>query len=156
MDALREGVHLRAHGQKDPLVEYKNEAYNMFSGLIENIQGDTLHNIFRHSTSVSVFEKLFAQLQGGGGKIHLGSAKNTGEGQGGPAATAAAAASLGLHIPSVAEAAPEMAKVQSEAKEEAKAKLAVPVRRDQPKVGRNDPCSCGSGKKFKQCCGRTS
>ena len=103
MDALREGVNLRSYGQKDPLIEYKNEAFNMFSVLIENIQNETLQNIFRHATSVSVFEKLFSQLQGGP-KIHLGSAKNTGEGQG-----QASRMTGGLRIPSVAEAAPEVA-----------------------------------------------
>ena len=155
MDALREGVNLRSYGQKDPLIEYKNEAYNMFSGLIENIQNDTLHNIFRHSTSVSVFEKLFSQLNKGGAKIHLGSAKNTGEGQGGASRPVAAP---GLHIPSVAEAAPEVAaaRAQQQAAEAEKAKVATPVRRDIPKVGRNEPCPCGSGKKFKQCCGRSA
>ncbi|MFT5411426.1 MAG: preprotein translocase subunit SecA [Verrucomicrobiales bacterium] len=154
MDALREGVNLRSYGQKDPLIEYKNEAFTMFSVLIENIQNETLQNIFRHATSVSVFEKLFSQLQGGP-KIHLGSAKNSGEGP----ANSPAAGGRGLRIPSVAEAAPEVAIARAKAAaeaEETKAKLTIPVRRDEPKVGRNDPCPCGSGKKFKQCCGRTS
>ena len=150
MDSLREGVNLRSYGQKDPLVEYKNEAYSMFSELIENFQHETLQNIFRHATNVSVFEKIFGQLQGGR-NVHLGSAKNTGEGQG----SAARAAAAGLHIPSVAEAAPQLAAERAKAAAQAE-EAKVPVRRDAPKVGRNDPCPCGSGKKFKQCCGRTS
>ncbi len=121
--------------------------------LIPKTHGDTLYQIFRHSTSVSVFEKLYSQLNKGGAKIHLGSAKNTGEDQGGTSRAAAA----GLHIPSVAEAAPEVAAARAQqAAEEEKQEVAVPVRRDMPKVGRNEPCPCGSGKKFKQCCGRSA
>lgn len=61
MDALREGVHLRAQGQKDPLVEYKNEAYTLFQTLMDSIKGDALSNLFRSTNSLDQFEQF---LQG--------------------------------------------------------------------------------------------
>jgi len=60
MDALREGVFLRAQGQKDPLVEYKNEAYSMFEELMDNIKNEAMNNLFRQTTSLSGFEEFLA------------------------------------------------------------------------------------------------
>ncbi|MBK1790279.1 preprotein translocase subunit SecA [Persicirhabdus sediminis] len=62
MDALREGVHLRAQGQKDPLVEYKNEAYVLFEDLMNNIDNETLSNLFRSSANMSHFEQMLANM----------------------------------------------------------------------------------------------
>ncbi|MGJ8673574.1 preprotein translocase subunit SecA [Rubritalea sp.] len=62
MDALREGVHLRAQGQKDPLVEYKNEAYALFETLMDSIKGDALTNLFRSTQSLDQFEQLLQSL----------------------------------------------------------------------------------------------
>lgn len=62
MDALREGVRLRAQGQKDPLVEYKSEAYSMFVELMDNINLDTLNNLFRSTTNLDAFEDFLASL----------------------------------------------------------------------------------------------
>lgn len=70
MDALRDGVHLRQFAQKDPLVEYKTEAYALFSTLMEAIRGEILNNLFRSTTNLRAFEDLLAslpqQLSGGG------------------------------------------------------------------------------------------
>ena len=52
MDSLREGVHLRSYGQKDPLIEYKNEAFAMFQELMDNIKNETLNNLFRSQASL--------------------------------------------------------------------------------------------------------
>jgi preprotein translocase subunit SecA len=103
MDQLREGVGLRAYGQKDPLVEYKFESYDMFQNMIASIQEETVRHLFR----VRVAQR--EQLQ----------RRQVQENQ-----------------PGVAEAGPRQ-----------------PVRREK-KVGRNDPCPCGSGKKYKRCCAR--
>ena len=54
MDGLRQSVHLRSYGQKDPLVEYKTEARDMFMDLMENIREEVCHNIFRTATSLEV------------------------------------------------------------------------------------------------------
>ena len=105
MDELREGVYLRSQGQKDPLVEYKIEAYELFVTLMDTIRQDSLHNLFRSSASMEAF---FAQLH----------------------AQPSAGNSLTLNLPQK-QTAPT---------------LATP--------GRNDACPCGSGKKYKQCCGR--
>ena len=62
MDALREGVRLRAQGQRDPLVEYKREAYDIFESLMRNIELEISSNLFRSTTSLSAFEDFLASL----------------------------------------------------------------------------------------------
>jgi preprotein translocase subunit SecA len=57
MDALREGVGLRAQGQKDPLIEYKNEAYNLFVTLMDSIKQEALQNLFRSAANLEAFLK---------------------------------------------------------------------------------------------------
>lgn len=64
MDALREGVRLRAQGQRDPLVEYKREAYELFESLMHNIQLEMLSGLFRSTTSLDAFEEFLASLPG--------------------------------------------------------------------------------------------
>ncbi len=62
MDSLRTSIGLRAHGQKDPLIEYKQEAYNMFEELMGNIRREILSNLFRSATSLSAFEQFLTAL----------------------------------------------------------------------------------------------
>ena len=62
MDALREGVYLRSYAQKDPLVEYKTEAYDMFVELMSNIKNEVLHNLFRSTSNLQAFENFLASL----------------------------------------------------------------------------------------------
>jgi preprotein translocase subunit SecA len=62
MDALREGVRLRAQGQRDPLVEYKREAYGIFETLISSIQYEILNNLFRSTTNLNAFEDFLSSL----------------------------------------------------------------------------------------------
>ena len=59
---LRDAVHLRAYGQKDPLIEYKNEAYEMFTELMSSIKGEILHNMFRSTSNLLAFEQFLSQL----------------------------------------------------------------------------------------------
>ena len=127
MDGLRDAVHLRAYGQKDPLIEYKNEAYEMFTELMGNIKGEILHNMFRSTSNLLAFEQFLSQLP-----MHLLAPQLDGDQS---AAQRESAAPAGDGEP------------------EASIQL-TPQRREMPKVGRNDPCPCGSGKKFKSCCGR--
>ncbi len=137
MDALREGVGLRAQGQKDPLIEYKNEAYDLFVKLMDSIDQEALQNLFRSAASLEQFERQFhaAPHRTSGGESSL-SADNI--------------ASTG----SSAHLDPEVAAAASSGQ----LKLNLPKKRpptfDIDKVGRNAPCPCGSGKKFKHCCGR--
>ena len=110
MDYLKEGIGLRAIAQKDPLVEYKHEAFNLFKQLIDEIKFDTVKLLF-NARILSAEEQQQRQEQ---------QLRN-----------------VSVSGPS----APEERKKQ-------------PVRIASKKVGRNDPCPCGSGKKYKRCCGR--
>lgn len=107
MDDLREGVGLRAYGQQDPLIVYKIESYQMFQGLMEAIQEETVSFLFRMQ---------------------------------------------------VREEAPEQQKrarnLVTNRGEDGEVKVAQ--RKVARKVGRNEPCPCGSGKKYKKCCGRSA
>jgi preprotein translocase subunit SecA len=139
MDSLRHSIGLRAHGQRDPLLEYKAEAFKIFDELMVNVKTEICRNVFRSASSLMAFENFLraapqqtlhtttSAFGGGGGT-------STGTGGGGPKASDV-----------VSEAA-----AAAEAQAKAKAK---PVRTG-PKVGRNDPCPCGSGKKYKNCCGK--
>jgi len=139
MDALREGVYLRGYAQKDPLIEYKTEAYEMFVDLMANIKNEVLNNLFRSTSNLQAFEKFLSTLPQflmreqeppSPGPVPGRRPERIGGGPGGNG---------------------EM----GDNGEDVKLELA-PVRREMPKVGRNEPCPCGSGKKFKNCCGRTA
>ncbi len=124
MDGLREGVYLRAYGQKDPLIEYKQEAYKMFEELMGSIKDEVLHNLFRSTSNIMAFEQFLSNLP--------------------QFLTAPDESVIGSTAPQP-EAQPEA---------EPEAQINIPQRREAPKVGRNEPCPCGSGKKFKDCCGK--
>jgi preprotein translocase subunit SecA len=130
MDTLRQGVGLRAYGQRDPLVEYKHEAYTMFSDLMDKIKEEICSRVFRSATTVQAFQSFLTSLpqQYVHNEVHA-----LGGGGGGS----------GRAAPPGAE----------EAMQAALATKGKPVRREEPKTGRNDPCPCGSGKKYKKCCG---
>ena len=110
MDYLKEGIGLRAIGQRDPLVEYKHETYNLFKELLEEIKTDTVKFIF----NARVVTKNEQE------KMRERAYKNI--------------TTNGPQEPS------------------SHSKKLEPVR--VKKIGRNDPCPCGSGKKYKKCCGR--
>ena len=140
MDGLREGIYLRSYGQKDPLVEYKAEAYDMFSQLMTSIKNEVLSNLFRSTTNLMAFEQFLSTLP-----------FNIAQRPEGPQPARAPADSLPRR-----EAFNTAVKGQNDGNGE-ELQLVIPsVRRESPKVGRNDPCPCGSGKKYKNCCGRTA
>lgn len=103
MDDLRDGVGLRAYGQRDPLIEYKMEAMEMFNYMIRSIQRDMVRNLFIIEVAREPQRPRIMITSGSQG--------------------------------------PEQRQ---------------PVRKEGKKVGRNDPCPCGSGKKYKFCCGRAA
>ena len=103
MEMLRQGIGLAAYGQRDPVVEYKMQAYEMFSAMISSIQEDTLRMLYH----VHIEQKIERE---------------------------------------------QVAKVTGTNKDDSSVKK--PVQRKEEKVYPNDPCPCGSGKKYKQCCGR--
>jgi len=118
MDSLREGIGLRAYGQRDPLVEYKREAFGMFSEMIAGIEDDSTEAIFKlQAKAPERFRGAFSSVS-----------------------------KEFLH--------PEAEKFKSSSAGEEEPHNPAPIQSSHPKVGRNDPCSCGSGKKYKKCCGR--
>ena len=140
MDALRECVYLRSYAQKDPLIEYKTEAYDMFVELMANIKNEVLHNLFRSTSNLQAFENFLATLP----QFLL--RENT------PTAPTATGPVPGRHGERLGAS-----DSVSENGENPEIKLDLaPVRREIPKVGRNESCPCGSGKKFKNCCGRSA
>jgi len=140
MDALREGVYLRGYAQKDPLIEYKTEAYDMFVELMANIKNEVLHNLFRSTSNLQAFENFLATLPQFLLREHA------------PAAPTANAPVRGRQPQPVGA----MAAVATNGDGAEEMSLDLPVRRAMPKVGRNEPCPCGSGKKYKNCCGRVA
>ena len=138
MDALREGVGLRGYAQKDPLIEYKTEAYDMFVELMANIKNEVLHNLFRSTSNLQAFENFLASLPQFLMREHAPTS---------PTANAPAR---------VREPVGAMAGVAADGDGAGEMTVDLPVRRSLPKVGRNEPCPCGSGKKHKNCCGRTA
>jgi preprotein translocase subunit SecA len=136
MDYLREGIGLRALAQRDPLVEYKNEGFKMFQEMMESIQTDFVRYLYhleivRQEEAQPAPERPLAYSGGGDSSL----AQNF-------AGAAAAAKRAGV------------ADSSAEAYEAAQAATRTAVaQRSVSKVGRNDPCPCGSGKKYKKCCG---
>ena len=150
MDYLREGIHLRGFAQIDPLVAYKNEGFEMFTELMNNIWDEFARYIFNVEVAVEEEQQGQAQSWGGGsGSSTAGGRLNYSGGQSAQGRDAIAAAA-GAAVPAgVAEAA-DLA-----AEEVAASIPIVETRRldENEKLGRNDPCWCGSGKKFKKCHG---
>ncbi len=136
MEELRRSIGLRSYGQKDPLSEYKGEAYRFFEELMNNVRLQICTSLFRSATNREAFENLFAIL--------ARSAKLQGPAAAPTALAAATQTTVTTSGPAESRSTP--------AEEEVKLP-AVTIRRETPKVGRNDPCPCGSGKKFKNCHG---
>ena len=130
MDSLRESIGLRAYGQRDPLVEYKREAYNLFMDLMERIYEEIANSLFRSATSVDAMQEFFKSLTG----MQMPTPAS---------ALAATAQAPGQNTAPGTGLPPGMDHPGS----------APAPRRETNKVGRNDPCPCGSGRKYKKCCG---
>ena len=136
MDNLREGIGLRAYGQRDPLVEYQHEAYEMFSQMIGSIKNDVADIIFKIQIQQQPKEikGVFSGVRQEYVHPEAGQFQSSGS------------------FPEGADSPPRGSRadsrVDSYSKESATAKA------HGPKAGRNDPCPCGSGKKYKKCCGK--
>ena len=125
LDHLKEGISYRAYGQKDPLVEYKRESFMAFSVMMDTIKREVITYLFRASGEI-----LKSQLTG----YHGEEVKPD----------------VDLRVPREREMAMAAAQQAGPGQEGAK----IRQRKVNQKVGRNDPCPCGSGKKYKYCCGR--
>jgi preprotein translocase subunit SecA len=140
MEELRRSIGLRSYGQKDPLVEYKSEAYNYFEELMQNVRLQICTGLFRSTSNLESFENMLALLSRTAQAVGPAEA---------PAPAARSAPPLQITT-TVTNSGP--APVGAPAEPE----LVLPkvtIRREFPKVGRNDPCPCKSGKKFKNCHG---
>ncbi|MFZ3012208.1 MAG: preprotein translocase subunit SecA, partial [Nitrospira sp.] len=114
MDHLRDGIGLRGYGQKDPLVEYKREGFDLFAGMMDRVKSDTLDRLF-----------------------HVQAVRHEGEQPAPP--------------PQPVMSHPQPKLILNRGDEPITAQ--APAQRTENKVGRNDPCPCGSGKKYKKCHG---
>jgi len=114
MDHLRDGIGLRGYGQKDPLIEYKREGFDLFAGMMERVKSDTLDRLF-----------------------HVQAVRHEGEQPEPPTQ------------PVISRPQPKLTLNRGDEPATAPA----PAHRADNKVGRNDPCPCGSGKKYKKCHG---
>jgi preprotein translocase subunit SecA len=131
MDHLKEGIGLRAYGQRNPLIEYQKEGYNLFLEMGENVKGEVLAQLFR----VQLARDDTAQARAERDRLTLIHREFAGAPMGqGPEGEAAAG--------------------QNPGPERAGGEKTKPIVRETPKVGRNDPCPCGSGKKYKKCHGK--
>jgi preprotein translocase subunit SecA len=119
IDHLKQGIGLVGYGQKDPLVEYKKESFDLFQAMLDRIDTSTIRSLFNLQVSTEQTPETIQQRRPPRRPSAL---TFTGPNQGAAAA----------------------------GEEAGKTKT---VTRDQPKVGRNEPCPCGSGKKYKKCCG---
>jgi preprotein translocase subunit SecA len=151
LEALREAVYLRAYGQKNPLLEYKLEGFQIFDSMLADIRQAIARKIFQvRIRAVEPQERR---------RRDLGDARHTLLGQFGAAGVAAPAAA-GRPAGSRGPGAPTSVLTRQSARsasagERAEARPSqAQVKRNVPKVGRNDPCPCGSGKKYKYCHGR--
>jgi preprotein translocase subunit SecA len=145
MDYMREGIHLRGFAQEDPLVAYKNEAYNMFGALIQSIWEEFARYIFNVEIEIEPEQDGAGQMwQPPAGSSSTGNLQYTGGGADQPSALAAAAAAAAAGVAYTGD---------DEAFEAEAVQRIEQVRREEPKIGRNDPCWCGSGKKYKKCHG---
>ncbi len=131
MDYLRQGIHFRGYAQKDPKQEYKREAFEMFTNLLEHIKYEVIGILFKVQVRQEEDVHAIDEQMQAPREMHFEHAQ----------APALDAYEESLLAP---------------AEQEEGAAAEQPFIRDGNKVGRNDPCPCGSGKKFKQCHGQLS
>ncbi len=141
MDELRDSVRLRAYGQRDPLVEYKREAFTMFEALMAKIKLNIATSVFRSTTSLESMQTFVARLASS--RRLMTNRSDSAAHEQAPRQSASAREPTGSDSFSRAMAMAE----RKTASSSSTAKTQI------PKVGRNDPCPCGSGKKYKKCCG---
>ncbi len=150
MDYLREGIHLRGFAQIDPLVAYKNEAFTLFGDLMNSVWVDYTRMIFNVQVSVD------GQNGGGGGAPVPAFAASGNSTRAGRVSYSGGSSAMGAGAIAAAAAAAGPGAPAYEGEGEPVEALPVVEQRvtdSEHEVGRNDPCWCGSGKKFKRCHG---
>ncbi len=130
MDDLKEGINFRAYGQKDPLIEYKKDGFDLFMQMLEDISKDVIAFVFRFTVQEQQVPQRARQIQ----PQNMQTIK-------------ASATGAGLKMT------PEQSDNMGDQQPGDMKKMPIKVG---PKIGRNDPCPCGSGKKYKNCHGKNS
>ncbi|SEQ72974.1 protein translocase subunit secA [Treponema bryantii] len=150
LEGLREAVALRSYGSKNPLTEYKIDGFNIFDEMLDTIRNSVMSRVFRVRVQLSPEaaeqRRRMLEAQQQGMNAQHNEAGNT------AAQMAQNTAERSAHSNFNGDQARRQA-VNSAMNQRSQGDN-VTVRRTMPKVGRNDPCPCGSGKKYKQCCGR--
>jgi preprotein translocase subunit SecA len=135
LDHLKEGIGLRGYGQRDPLVEYKKESFALFQAMRERVEDDMIRYLWRLRIAEGGEPPPVRQPQRRPPAMTLSGGAAAAPAGGSPARPAA-----GAGPPRPARTGGDDAEIKT-------------VRREEPKIGRNDPCWCGSGRKFKKCHG---
>ena len=161
MDHLKEGIGLRGYGQHDPLVEYKRESFDMFEDMMQRFQEETVRYLY--------FMQIMERPQEPGARPGGSPSSTDGFGQGpevgAPSVITGGRGGNGRPPRQVATSVDEIEEAfqRKKKRELEQARMAgagdmqvQQVVRAGAKVGRNDPCPCGSGKKYKKCCGANS
>ena len=141
MDYLKEGIHLRAMGQKNPLTEWQREGFEMFETMMDSVSEDFV----KYVSHIEIGDNPSTDND----KDTLDQSQNVQYSGTDEIASGALAA-----ISSNTSAGAPIENVPAVVEEDKSAKQQTVVKSEFEKTGRNDPCPCGSGKKFKQCCGR--
>jgi preprotein translocase subunit SecA len=142
LDHLKEGIGLRGYGQRDPLVEYKKESFELFQAMKERVDEEIVRYLWWLRPVLSEEAPVARPVQRSRAPLTF-SAGGTDAAPASPFGAprrAAAPAGSGARAQQPARVGGDDAQVKT-------------IRRDEPKIGRNDPCPCGSGKKYKKCHG---
>src|SRR5437016_5392533 len=147
LDHLKEGIGLRGYGQRDPLVEYKKESFELFQAMKDRIDEEIVRYLWWLRPILS--EEAAAPVVRRPAQRRAPLILND------PAAEAAASSVFGAPRSPAPNtmAPPRSTGVQQPPRDGGDDAVQKTIRRDEPKVGRNDPCPCGSGKKYKKCHG---
>lgn len=154
MDELKEGIHLRAYGQKDPLLEYKGEAYKIFVELIGEINRESAHFAFRYFPELTPEQIRQMQQPSTSGNVSIAGPNGFV-----PRVTTTNTNAMRFSRPSAEQYTYASAEAVAEVADAVSAQVAngngapKTVVNTAPKIGRNDPCPFDPNKKFKKCCG---
>ena len=161
MDHLKEGINLRGYGQHDPLVEYKRESYDMFEDMMQRFQEETVRYLY-------LMQVMERPPDAGAAPLGVGSQDSQAQGPdtGTPSVVTGGRGGNGRPPRQVATSVDELEEAfqRKKKRELEQARMAgagdmqtvQQVVRAGDKIGRNDPCPCGSGKKYKKCCGASA
>jgi preprotein translocase subunit SecA len=142
LDHLRQGIHLRGYAQKQPKQEYKREAFELFGALIDSVRAEVVRILMNVRIQTEEIERTEEQIaQDAQRRLERAQAQHADFTAAAVEEPPPADGGAPAADPAAAPPAPAGDAVQ-------------PFRRFNEKVGRNDPCPCGSGKKFKQCHGK--